>query len=84
MFHYNSFAGIGYLMVHVSFFYFKAAAAGTEWEWKFHHQKEDRDTDWASVFVKLPILGLIDFLLRDLLCNLIWGTKDVGRYEDLI
>ena len=72
------------MIVYPSFFFFKALASGTKWEWKFGHHEEERGCDWLALFVKMPILVLIERTCRDFLPNLIWGTKDVGRYADMI
>lgn len=39
LFHYNSFAGIGFLIVPPAFFFYKALATGTKWQWTFGFQE---------------------------------------------
>lgn len=84
LFHYNSFAGIGFLIVPPSFFFFKALAAGTEWQWTFGQGEKERGCDFMSLFVKIFAFLIIEFTCRNFLPNLIYGTKDVGIYPDFI
>lgn len=84
LFHYNSFAGLGNMIIYPVFFFCKAWSAGTQWSWKFGHQEGERGVDFVSFIVKVILFLIVEFICRDLLPNLIWGTKDVDKYADFI
>ena len=85
LFHYNAFAGIGYIVVPTVFYFFKAVAQETRWQWRIGSEPEkENGVDLVTFFIKIVLFLLSEYVFRDAIPKAVWGTKDVGIYPDFL